>query len=386
MKKKKHTNIKKPPFWHIRAREYHKHPFFIPVMTFLVLLIASVVFFVLSNGREVAASDSHVVILSHDNQHETLPTRSATVGEFLNKANIALNTGDVVEPSKDTAIDEDNFRINVYRARPVLIIDGENKTFAFSAAKTTRSVAAQVGIKVYPEDGLSSQPETNFLEDGAIGEKVIIDRATPVNLNLYGTQTIIRTHAKTVGDLLKEKNIVAAKDDQIQPAPGTLLTAQSQIFVSRNGTKIETVEEAIPKSVQTVEDNTLSFGTTAIRQQGSDGKKLVTYQIDLVNDKEVGRHVIQTVVSVEPVTQIEARGKAVYIPDDKSSIMASAGISPSDYPYVNYIVGHESGWCPTKLQGHPGACPAYAPDSIPSGLGYGMCQDTADGKDRIIIG
>jgi len=28
--------------------------------------------------------------------------------------------------------------------------------------------------------------------------------------------------------------------------------------------------------------------------------------------------------------------------------MAEAGISTSDYPYVNYIVSNESGWCPTK--------------------------------------
>jgi len=60
--------------------------------------------------------------------------------------------------------------------------------------------------------------------------------------------------------------------------------------------------------------------------------------------------------------------------------MASAGISSSDYPYVDYIISHESGWCPTKLQGQIGYCPPYAPDSIPAGLGYGLGQATPGTK------
>ena len=75
-----------------------------------------------------------------------------------------------------------------------------------------------------------------------------------------------------------------------------------------------------------------------------------------------------------------ARGKAVQIPSDKQAVMAAAGIASSDFPYVDYIVSHESGWCPTKLQGHPGVCPPYAPDVIPSGLGYGLGQATPGGK------
>jgi hypothetical protein len=80
------------------------------------------------------------------------------------------------------------------------------------------------------------------------------------------------------------------------------------------------------------------------------------------------------------VTQITARGKAVQIPSDKQAVMAAAGIAPGDYAYVDYIISRESGWCPTKMQGQIGYCPPYAPETLPSNLGYGLGQATPGTK------
>lgn len=342
-KRSKKSFFEKPLKW-LQRHNWHKHPFAIPVATVLVLFFAVMGFFVVSGGQEVKASDARLVVFSHDKKQETLPTRAKTVGEFLQRVNVNLNEGDVVEPSQDTEIADEKFRINVYRARPVTVVDNGKKTFAFSAATTPRSVASQAGIEVYPEDNIESKMETDFLKDGAIGQKIVIDRATPANLNLYGTQVPVRTHAKTVGDLLKEKKVQLAKDDTVQPSLETAITNQTQIFVVRNGSQISTIEEQIPMEVQTVEDSSLSFGTTAIRQRGSPGKRLVTYQLELKNGREVARKEIQSVVAQEPIKQIVARGKTVYIPADKEAVMRAAGISSSDFAYVNYIVSRESGW------------------------------------------
>lgn len=359
------TKSKSQPIWHkpfawFMQHNWHKHPLVIPVVMLLVLFFVSLGIFVGAGGQRVVASDSHLVVFSHDKKQETLPTRAKTVDEFLKRVDVKLNEGDVVEPSLDTKILDEKFRINIYRARPVTVIDDGKKTFAFSAATTARSVASQAGLQVYPEDKIESQMETNFLKDGAIGEKVIIDRAVPTNLNLYGTQVPVRTHAETVGDLLKEKKVELAKDDTVQPALDTPITPQTQIFVVRNGSQVVTVEESIPMETQTIEDPKLSFGTTAIRQKGSPGKRLVTYQLDLQNGKEKARKVIQSVVAQEPVKQIVARGKTVYIPADKEAVMAAAGIARSDYAYVNYIVSRESGWNAAARNSSSGA--------------FGLCQ------------
>lgn len=344
MNKRSKKSFKRQPLKWLRDHNWHNHPFAIPVATVLVLFFASIGLYIFSGGDEVIASDSHLVVFSHDKKQETLPTRAKTVGEFLERANVRINEGDVVEPSKDTEIADQKFRINVYRARPVTVIDNGKKTFAFSAATTARSVANQAGVEVFPEDKIESQMETDFLRDGAIGEKVVIDRATPTNLNLYGTQVPVRTHAETVKELLEEKKVKLAKDDSVQPALDTKITPEVQVFVIRNGSQITTVEEPISMETQTIEDASLSFGTTAVRQKGSPGKRLVTYQLELQNGKEISRKVIQSVVAQEPIKQIVARGKTVYIPADKEAVMRAAGIAPSDFPYVNYIVSRESGW------------------------------------------
>lgn len=341
--------------------------------------------FVMLSSQTVGPDDAHVVQLSLDGKKQTIPTRATTVKDFLERAEVKLHEGDVVEPSQETEIVDDNFRVNVYRARPVTVFDGEKRIQALSAATTARSVAAQIGIEVFPEDNLKQEVSDDILRDQVIGEKITIERATLANLNLYGTPVTIRTHAKTIGELLKEKNITLANGDTIQPTAETPVTTNIQVFVTRFGTQIATIEESIPMPVEVVEDHSLSFGTQATRQKGSPGKKIVTYQLELQNGKEISRRVIQEVRTLEPVKQITARGKAVSIPTDHATIMRAAGVAESDFPYAEYIINHENAlWCPTRWQGQ-NTCPPYYAEKFPgaeshTSTGYGLCQSTPANK------
>lgn len=350
-----------------------RHPFAVPFITVGILLVLTgSIYFVASRTNHLpVVKDSKIVIISHDGVQQIVPTRQATVGSLLAKLRITLNQGDVVEPAANTPINQDQFRINIYRALPVEIVDGNQKTFTFSAATTGRAIAQQVGVSLYPEDIANRQPVQNFLRDGGLGEQVVIDRATPVNVDLYGTPVVLRTHAKTVADLIKEKNIKMIKGDKLVPAPDTPITPGQQISFIRTGTKVETDTETIPMPVQTIDDNTLAYGTSAVRQQGAAGQQVVTYQIMLQNNVETGRTVLQKVVTKQPVTQIMVVGTSL---SGIKGDMALAGIAPGDYQYADYIISHESGWCPTKAQGEH-SCPAV-PDNAYTSYGYGLCQAT----------
>src|SRR3989344_1384681 len=153
----------------IAAREYHKHPFVVPVVTLIVLSFLTMIGAVMLGSQTIGPADAHVVQLSVDGKKQTVPTRAATVDDFLTRAKVSLQEGDVVEPAVDTVIVDDNFRINVYRARPVTIFDGEKRIQALSAATTARSVANQVGIEVYPEDNLKQETSSDVLKDQIIG-------------------------------------------------------------------------------------------------------------------------------------------------------------------------------------------------------------------------
>ena len=354
------------------------------VVFFAICTLSAILYFSLS-GRTVGASDAKIVILYADRKTSTLPTREETVGTFLEKSQIIINDGDVVEPSLDTKIQEDNFHVNVYRAAPVVVYDGDSRMFGLSAALTPRSMAEQTGAKLYAEDKVVTEPSDDFLRDGSIGNKVVIERATPANLNLYGTMLTVRTHAKTVGELLDEKKVVLASDDTVTPALGTVLSPDTQVFVTRSGKQVIMTEETIAAPTETVQDSSLSFGTTAVRQAGTPGKKSVTYEIELKNGVEVSRKLIQEVIVQAPVAQVVARGQAVQIPTDKEALMRAAGIAESDFPYVYYIINHENAsWCPTRYQGTNG-CPAYYVEKYPgaesnTSTGYGLCQSTPGNK------
>ena len=196
-------------------------------------------------------------------------------------------------------------------------------------------------------------------QENILGEKVVVDPATPIQLTLYGTPLTVRTHAKTVADLLREKNVKLTKDDTLTPAATTPITPDMEVKVVRNGTVTANIDETIASPIQYVNDSSLSFGATAVRQSGAPGKKTVTYQIVTKNGVEISRTVIQEVVTSQPVPTIIARGIIVDIAGNKTALMSAAGVGGGDYGYVDYIVSHESNWNPSA-QNASGA--------------YGLCQ------------
>lgn len=341
-----------------RLRLLAAHPVMVPVVTFGVLLGLTVAGFLLFGGNDVRATNTRVVVIAHDGVKQTVPTQSGTVGQLLDRLNIERGQGDVVEPALNTSIDQDDFHINVYRAKPVQIVDNGRTAFSFSAATTSRSIAKQSGIQLYPEDRLETIPTTNFLADGAIGERVVIDRATPVTVNLYGAALPVRTHATTVADLLKEKNVKLGAQDQVVPALKTPIIANAQVFVLRQGTQVVTETVALPMPERFIDDPNLTYGTTAVRQAGSAGQRVDTYQVATTNGQPNGqRTLIQSITTQQPVEQVTVRG--VNIGGIKGD-MGRAGIAASDYTYVDYIVSKESGWNPSarNASGAYGLCQA----------------------------
>jgi uncharacterized protein YabE (DUF348 family) len=289
------------------AKIKSRHPFAVPFITFSVLLVLTAAGFLVFKWQYKPTSGVYVVIVSHDHIEQTVPSREPTVGTLLNKLHITLNQGDVVEPAPAAHINQDKFRINIYRAVPVEIVDGAQTNFTFSAATTPRAIARQAGVTVFPEDQLTTSPTTNFISQQAVGETVNIKRSVPISLILYGTPIVTRSHSDTVGQMLAEKNIVLRNGDTVQPAADTPVTPNQQIFILHKGTKIVTATQPIPAPVQHIDDPTLSSGTSAIRQQGSPGVLLITYQLD---EKTGARTQLQSVQLQPPVAQIVVRGTA----------------------------------------------------------------------------
>jgi uncharacterized protein YabE (DUF348 family) len=345
-----------------RLRLLSRHPFMVPIAAFILLVAVSGAAFWWHANRQkpVAPVATDIVIISYDHHVRTVPSHEPTVGALLSKLEVPVNHGDVVEPALNTPINQDDFRINIYRAVPVKVVDGDQATFAYNAATTPRSVATQAGITIYPEDSLSTQAVTSILQEGTLGKVVTIQRSTPVLLSINGLSTPTRTRAKTVGEFLAEKHIKLAKKDSVVPIASAPITASQTVAVTRDGTGIQSETVAIPMPLQYISDGSLAYGTSAVRQAGSPGQQVLTYKITVKGGQVVEKTLVQTVVTVQPVTQIVVRGTNL---SGIKGDMARAGISPDDYTYADYVISHESGWRPDALSrngcaGLGQACPA----------------------------
>lgn len=364
-----------------RLRRWLEHPFGWPLLVFFgLVMITAIIFGVLiwhgDSDLILHSSDNHVVIVTHDGQKQIVPTDQKTVGDLLQRLHIALKPGDRVEPDLTEPITQDKFLVNVYRAAPVFVNDGTVTAVTNSAAGTPRGMVEQAGVKLYPEDTVTLRPTFNFVSERSVAINATVNRSVVVRVALYGAPPItMRTQAKTIKEFIKEKNIIVTKADTIKPGETAVISEDMELAVIRNGVHTISVDEDIAPPEQTVTDASMSLGATAVRQAGTAGKRTNTYEINVQNGEEVSRKLLQSVVSVPPVPKIVARGTAVYVAPDKTAVMAAAGINPSDYGAVDYIVSRESGWCPTKLQGTH-VCPAAAPGYYPSGSGYGLVQAT----------
>jgi len=306
---------------------------------------------VISTGETVGAADSNIVKLTVDGETRTLPTRAKTVDDLLKRLDIKPENADIVEPKLDTKILEDNFSINIYKARPVTIIDEGRKITVLSAHQQPRTIVEKAGIELYPEDGIDTKAPVDVETENLIGDQLVVARSKEVNISIYGRVVKVRTIAKTVEELLSDKGINLLEGDTVKPSKETQITQSMVIYTLRKGTTVETVEENIPATVEIIQDINIPAGQEVIQNPGRNGKRIVTYEIKIKGGKEISRKKLQEIIPIKPIKRIIKKGAKPLLTGSKADWLEAAGISPSDYNAVSYIIGKESNWNPGAING-----------------------------------
>lgn len=279
-----------------------------------ITLIATLALVVMGTMGRVMADDGtanneqHMVTIYDGGTEQTIITRASTVREALQQAQVAVESVDMVEPALDEQLVAENYNINVYRARPVVVEDGSTRIRTITAAQSPSKIAKAADISLYPEDNTEVRRVDDVVADGGAGLKLLIDRATPFTFVLYGKKLDARTQATNVGDMLKEKNVTLGKDDQASVPLSAPVVAGMTVQVWRNGVQTFTQEEDIAVPVEQIKDQDRPIGFKEVRAAGKPGKKQVTYEINMQNGVEVSRKVIQSVTTLEPVKQVEVVG------------------------------------------------------------------------------
>ncbi len=229
----------------------------------------------------------------------TVRTEAATVGEAIERAGILVSSGDIVEPGLETEINADNFFINIYRARPVVVKDGVTEKYLMTASYDAKTIASEAGVTMYDGDEIALVPNANFLENGAA--------------NIY--------------------------------------------VVTRNGGRTLTLEEEIPFAEETVKDAGMEKGKSEVRQLGEVGTKKVYYNVQYVDNVEVSRELVGEEIVRQPVARVTAVGAKLSVRPEQATCAEwarQAGVSEADLPAALDLIYHESG-CRVDAQNPSGA-------------------------------
>jgi uncharacterized protein YabE (DUF348 family) len=254
-----------------------------------------------NDASSTMLGDAHYVTIHDNGESLTIKTDALTVADALERAHITLDSTDKIEPTTSERINADNYHINIYRSRPVIVTDGTTKKSLMSPSYDAKEIAASAGFTVYDGDKIELLPaSSDFLETGAA--------------SIYQ--------------------------------------------ITRNGGQTITVESTIPFSEKTQKDPSMELGQTKLTQVGEDGLKVTKYQVNFVDGVEVSRELISEEVTREPVDRITLEGSKQAVPpqwETCADYARQAGVSEADLYIALTIIYRESGCRYTASNSSTGA-------------------------------
>ncbi|MBR3257112.1 G5 domain-containing protein [Candidatus Saccharibacteria bacterium] len=198
----------------------------------------------------VLSSSEHFVTVFDNGTKKTVKTEAKTVEELLSRLSIPLSSTDTVSPSLDTEIDADHFFINIYRSRPVLVLDGAVSKVIDVSSYDPLTALRSAGFTIYDEDKLEVASIENFLESG-----------------FTSAYKIVRGDGQT-----------------------------------------STEEEDLPFETETITDYDIPSGSEQVKQLGELGKVKKVYKVRTVNGEVVEKELISEEVIRAPKNRIVAIG------------------------------------------------------------------------------
>lgn len=251
----------------------------------------------------VRAENTRVLTVYVDGEVKTVTSNATTVGEALKKMGIALGAEDKTEPLASAPIEGGEFKVNVYRARPITVVDGANNYTVMTAERSPRQVAEEAGFATKQEDEFEFERSDEPFE-GAPGTQMVIKRAKTITFELYGKSSTLNTNEVTVGQMLRERGISLDQGDELNVPAESRITEGMLVSLAKVNKNVETVEEVAKFTEEQIRDAQQPTSYRKIQSPGKDGKKLVTYEIVSKNGGAPVRTAIKEVITEQPIKQV----------------------------------------------------------------------------------
>ncbi len=372
------------------------------VMLRVALLVAVIITVVCAGSVFAAASETYVVDIYDGSQVTRVETSEYEAEKVVAEVGIQLSENDKLilehfNPGRDS-------RIIICRESKVTLVYPNGESYETLFAGTVAELIDSKGVTLF--NGGNSNVNLNAVVTNNL--ELVIYEAKPITINVDGETNTVKSIAQTVGELLKEQNIVLDNDDEVVPSLDTELTKDMVIDVLRVEYVMREAEEKIAYETEAIKSALYALGTTKVTQKGVEGTKTVVYKDKVVNGEVQSSTATSETVTKEPVKQIttvgtfvntsglgngkiEKNGKPISEIALPSKYSIGANNVPTEYKYT--ISGRAAAYCipggttSTGKKAKPGYI-AVNPKQIPYGTemwivsndgvvyGYAIAADT----------
>ncbi|MGQ8875640.1 ubiquitin-like domain-containing protein [Paenibacillus sp. TSA_86.1] len=190
-----------------------------------------------------------------------------------------------------------------------LVIDGKAQVVETRTGMLQEMLEEQ-SIAVSPHDKVS-MPMNGAITDG---DRIVIERAVPVNITADGDTKTLYTTDSSVQDVIQQSGIEVANHDKVYPALGTAIKAEMKIRVVRVTKHTVDVKQPIAYKVVKTADSSLFQGDNRVVVKGKEGTivqhiEKVFQDGELVSKKMVGKTVAAN--RVDKVIAVGTKAKPV---------------------------------------------------------------------------
>lgn len=244
-------------------------------------------------GGALGVSMHKNVTINVDGDISHVSTMSMSVDSVLRSQGYVPADGDLIVPAADSSLN-DGETITMKRLKSVTLdIDGKPKNIRTNAS-TIPELLAQANLR----DSATDSQYPTLPIDGAV-----VDITLPKKVKLTdGTVTWTPdVAAKTVGDVLELTGKPLTPTDQVVPPASTPVTENMKINVTRiRVSETSRLEAVAPPEIRKKDPNLIRDRKVVVNP-GKPGQARVTYEVTIVNGKEVKRTKLASETTAEPV-------------------------------------------------------------------------------------
>lgn len=243
------------------------------------------------------------VIVRIDGEPVGVRTHASTVAQALDRAGVALDEQDRVEPALEADLDSGDV-IDVYRAKEVvLLLDGKPRRVIVTGL-TIAEVIDEVNVRrtvidtVHPARSAPVRP----------GMTISYERAVGLDVEHDGTTDAVITNASTVGEVLEDLGIDLGARDKVIPALDSAPVHEGTIEIFRIGYRRVIRTQNVGFETILRRDPGLEYGHRKVLQDGVVGLQRIVSRIKYVDGEKVFEAVLRTSWVRKPQDRIIAIG------------------------------------------------------------------------------